>query len=113
MPNPTVDPLLRKLGTPLRDVFFPIGFRLEMETNDARVLSHAHAFFGLFSEQDHQSPVLRLRVVCDPAATAAPPWPAHSFRAYRDLMTVVSSAENQLAIDVQQGKGAAFVSSAL
>jgi hypothetical protein len=115
MPNTTVDfdPLLRRLGTPLRAVYYPLGFPLEIETNDPRVLTHADASFGIFRQRSPQDPPLRLRVLCDPAATAGPPWPAHSYRASRDLFTVVSGPENFLVCDLQSREATGFFSPAL
>jgi len=115
MPNTTVsnDPLLRGLGTPLRRVYYPLGFQLQVETNDARVLAHAAASFGIFREGAPQSPPMHMRVLCDPDATAGPPWPKHSFRASGDLFTVVGGPENFLICDLQRREATGFFSPAM
>ena len=108
------DPLLRRMATPLRARFFPIGFPLDIAANDPQVIAHAEAAYGIFADGPQENtPPLRLRVVSDPSATAGPPWPAHSFRAYRDLMSVVSGPQNLLTFDAERRTGAGFFSSAL
>jgi len=104
---------LRRLGTPLRAVYHPLGFPLEVETNDARVLAHAAASFGVFREGRPQGPPMQMRVICDPHAKAQPPWPAHSFRASGDLFTLVGGPENFLICDLQRRQATAFLAPAL
>ncbi len=115
MPDTTIinDPLLRLLATPLRMVCYPLGFPLEVETNDARVLAHAAASFGIFGEGAPQSPPLRFRALCDPGATAGPPWPRHSYRGSGDLFTVVSGPENFMVCDLGRREATAYFSAAL
>ena len=119
MPNTTVtkDPLLRRLATPLRGVWHPLGFPLEIETNDARVLAHADSSFGIFRPGAPQhTPIqskMRLKVLCDPDAAAGPPWPEHSYRASGDLFTVVSGPRNFLTCDLQRREATGFFSPAM
>ena len=108
----TTDPLLRHAAAPLHGVFHPLGFRLEIETNDQRVLDAAESSYGVFRPKDHQDEPLRLRVLCIPDSKGVPPWPQHTFRAYRDWFTIVGSAENYLAGDLQSREGIGFFSSA-
>jgi hypothetical protein len=123
MPNTTVtkDPLLRRLAAPLRGVWHPLGFPLEIETNDARVLAHADSSFGIFRQVSREralqhTPIqskMRLKVLCDPDAAAGPPWPEHSYRASGDLFTVVSGPLNFLACDLQRREATGFFSPAM
>lgn len=118
MPDTTIikDPLLRRLGTPLRKVYFPLGFPMEVETNDARVLAHAAACFGIFREgapPTPPTPTMHFRAVCDPDAAAGPPWPAHSYRASGDLFTVVGGPANFLVCDLQRREATGFYSPAM
>src|SRR5258708_34031506 len=95
MPNTTIqDPLLRHVATPIHAVFHPLGFRLEIETNDQRVIECAESKYGLYSAQEKQDQPLRLRAICVHDARTGQPWPAHTFRAHRDRFTIVSSADN-------------------
>jgi hypothetical protein len=114
MPDTTIigNPLLRGLATPLRGVYYPLGFPLEVESNDARVLAHATATFGIFREGAEQDPPMRIKVVCDPNGTAGPPWPAHSFRGFGDVYTVVGGAENFMVCDLERRQATAFFSPA-
>jgi hypothetical protein len=119
------DPLLRGVETSLCAVYYPLGFPLEIETNDARVLARAQESFDIFRAPPSSRippfdpaatspfPAMHLRAVCDPRATAAPPWPAHSYRASRDLFTLVSSPENFLIGDLERRQATGFFSPAL
>jgi hypothetical protein len=104
---------LRRLGTPLRAVYHPLGFPLEVETNDPRVLAHAKASFGVFREGLPQTPPMQMRIICDPGATAQPPWPAHSYRASGDLFTVIGGPENFLTCNLERREATGFFSPAL
>ena len=109
MPNTTVqDSLLRHAETPLRGVFYPLGFRLEIETNDRRVLDCAEAGYGLFPMGDESAP-LRLRAICVPGVAPG----AHSYRAYRDMFTVVAGPDNFLVCDVERRTATGFFTAAL
>jgi hypothetical protein len=109
MPNTTIsDPLLRHAETPLHGVFYPLGFRLEIETNDQRVLDCAEAAYGLFSTGEDSAP-LRLRAICAPGATPGP----HTYRAHRDFFTAVAGPDNFLICDVERREATGFFTDAL
>ncbi len=112
MPDTTIDPLLRSLETPLRMRLFPLGFPLDIESNDPRVLDNAQSSFGVFTQSQNTAP-LRMRIVCVPGANSTPPWPEHSFRGHRDWFTVVSGPENFLVADLERAEAQAFFSPAL
>jgi len=54
---------------------------------------------------------VRLRAICVPEASSVRPWPTHSYRAYRDLFTVVGDANNFLVCDLERREATGFFSS--
>lgn len=113
MPNAPNDPLLRGLDTPLRATYYPLGFPMEVQTNDPWVLAHLDGVFGIFPEAPPQDPPMRIRIACDPVGTEGPPWPRVVTRAYRDFFGVVGGGENYMMCDVARREGLAFFSPAL
>lgn len=111
------DPLLLSMVTPLRASFYPLGFRLEIETNDARVLECASSSFAAFTQEQEQeqspAPPLQMRLVCAPGGTSAPPWPAPTHRLWGDLFTVISGPDNFLAANLERRKAMGFFSPAM
>ncbi len=107
------DPLLRRLEAPLRAVFYPFGFRLEIESNDRRVLECAESSFGIFRRDEFSVPPLRLRLMRAPDAAACPPWPAPAYRAWGDLFAVVCGPDNFLTADLDRRQAFGFFSPAM
>lgn len=113
------DPLLLSLETPLHAVFYPLGFRLEIETNDRRVLESVESSFHIFSRNGPppaEAPAgasLHMRLVCVPAEASGPPWPAAAYRAWGDLFAVVCGPENFLVADLARRRVMGFFSPAM
>src|SRR5688572_24324822 len=93
------DPLLRRLDAPQRDTFHPLGFDLEIETNDERILQCASHSYGVFERLPSAAEPMRFRLVRDAASAEAPPWPLASYRAWGDLFTVVCGGGNFVVAD--------------
>ncbi len=121
------DPLLRSLELTHRASFYPLGFRLEIETNDPRVLECAESSYGIFGK-GHEvgagfkpapasapppAVALRMRLVRAPEASAVPPWPAPAYRAWGDLFAIVCGPENFLTADLARREAVGFFSPAM
>lgn len=111
--HPRPDPLLRALEAPLRAVLHPLGFALEIETNDRRVLECAESSFGIFRRPEHPGAPLRVRLLLAPGASATPPWPAAAYRSWRDLFSVVCGPDNFLSADLARGEVMGYFSPAM
>jgi hypothetical protein len=107
------DPLLRTLDAPLRAVFHPLGFPLELETNDPRVLDCAESSFGAFREADFHFAPVRLRFLKAPDSAARPPWPAAAYRAWGSLFAIVCGPQNFVSGDLDRGEAMGFFSPAM
>lgn len=107
------DPLLQSIETPLRASFYPLGFRLDIETNDPRVLDCARSSFAAFKEEEFLAPALHMRLIRVPDGTSTPPWPAPSHRSWGDIFTVVSGPDNFLAANLPRREAMGFFSPAL
>jgi hypothetical protein len=98
------DPLLHDFEMPLRAIYHPLGFPVEIETNSREVLAAAQESWGHFQKAYH-APRLRLCIgVLDDGSKscARPPL----VRARRSLMSRVADASNFSVSDV--GRGFAF-----
>lgn len=121
------DPLLRSLEVTHRASFYPLGFRLDIETNDPRVLECAESSYGIFGKghkagvgfkpapanAQSQAAALRMRLVRAPEASAVPPWPAPAYRAWGDLFAIVCGPENFLTADLARREAMGFFSPAM
>lgn len=94
------DPLLREIDTPLRSVLYPLGFAVEIATNDQRVLECAQASFGIFPSVAGAPVSLRMRLLGVPGGSSGPPWPNPAYRSWRHLFTVVCGPDNFLSADL-------------
>ena len=100
-PSLSGDPLLRDLDLPLRRVFHPLGFSIEVITNSQQVLDAAEESWCASSEIFGQTG-LQLRVALVQGGESVCP-PAPVYRAYRNLLSVVADAGNCAVIDRDQG----------
>jgi hypothetical protein len=97
------DPVLCDLEMPLRGVYYPRGFAVEITTNSQEVLECAQESWGQ-SPKTFSAPPLQLRVgVLGDGAGIRPPIPTS--RAWRNLMIMTADANNFSAIDLRQGIG--------
>ena len=99
------DPLLCKMELPLREVFYPLGFAVEISTNSQAVLDAARESWKNLSQR-HSSPMLRIGFAITGGETGDCP-PSPVVRAHRQLLTIVTNPENQAVCDL--GAGYAYV----
>ena len=76
-----IDPVLSNFDLPLRAVYHPLGFSLEIDTNCSEVLAAAEESWGHFRKVFSQPPVrLRIGVLAGKAAERPQPpvWNRHA-----------------------------------
>jgi hypothetical protein len=106
--NEENDPLLCKLQLPLRAVFYPLGFAVEITTNSQAVLDAAGESWKHLSQR-YSSPALRIGIAITGGGSGeCPPRPV--VRAHRQLLTIIANPENQAACDLGRGYGYAWLS---
>ena len=104
------DPLLNKTELPLRAVYHPLGFSLELATNCHDVLAAAEESWGRF-EKAFSEPALELRIgVVGDGSLECPPSP--TFRAHRSLLSIIADAHNFVVCDLGQGFAFGWVTQA-
>ena len=93
------DPLNQRVPLPFHKTLYPIGFPLEIRTNDERVIASAMKSWS-DSQQRFSTPPMQIRVaVSDGIETEIPPQP--SFRAQGHLLSIISDAENFAVCDLE------------
>jgi hypothetical protein len=98
-PGRPQDALLFDMELPLRRIFYPLGFAVEIITNDADVLDAAAESFGHRSFCRGEA-VLQVRVgVSEGELQDCPPEPAR--REYSHLYSLVANRDNQALLDLQ------------
>lgn len=96
------DVLLRHAELPLRAMFYPMGFAVEVVTNSVEVLAAAEESWGHFV-QVFSRPTVELRFgVIDGGSTECPP-PEVTYRAHRNLRSVIADQDNFCVCDLKQG----------
>ncbi len=91
--------LLADMDLPLRRTFYPLGFAVEILTNDADVLDAAAESFG-HRRLCRGNTMLQLRVgISEGGGPACPPEPVR--REYGHLYSLVADAENQALLDLK------------
>jgi len=104
---PENDPLLCKMELPLRAVFYPLGFAVEIATNSQAVLDAARESWKNLSQR-HSSPMLRIGIAITPGESGdCPPTPV--VRAHRQLLTIVANPQNQAVCDLGEGYAYAWL----
>jgi len=103
--RPTIrmqDALLCDMNLPLRGRFYPLGYPIEILTNDPGVLESAQETFG-HARLSRTIPALQLRigVVSGEAGTECPSAPTR--REYNHLYSLVADANNQAMLDLKTG----------
>ena len=104
---PENDPLLCKIELPLRAVFYPLGFAIEISTNSQAVLDAAGESWKNLSQR-HSSPMLRIGIAITPGESGDCP-PSPVVRAHRQLLTIVANPENQAVCDLGTGYAYAWL----
>jgi len=95
------DPVLARATFPLRDTFYPLGFPLEIETNDEAVLTAAAANWHGFAKM-FEARAMRLRIGVRQGRSSECP-PAPTCRAQQHLLANIADAENFAVSDLAQG----------
>ena len=93
------DSLLCDMELPLRGMFYPLGYAVEILTNDPDVLDAAHESFGHARFQRKSNPLQICVGVSDSADTTPPPEPTR--REYNHLYSLVADATNQALLDLK------------
>ena len=95
------DPLLRNAHLPLRAVFHPMGFSVEVVTNSVEVLKAAEESWGHFNKVFSERAVeLRFGVI-DDGSQKCPPEVTH--RGHRNLRSIIADQNNFCTCDLTQG----------
>ena len=91
--------LLCDMDLPLRQTFYPLGFAIEIITNDPDVLCAADESFG-HRRLRHGSAGLQIRIgVAGNGGEQCPPEPTR--REYNHLYSLVADTENQALLDLR------------
>jgi len=95
------DPLLSDIDLPLRALYYPLGFSVEISTNSKEVLAGAEESWGLF-QRIFSEPAVQLRIgVVEGSQEKFPPAPV--CRAQRNLFACVADARNYSVSDLKEG----------
>jgi len=95
------DDLLCDMDLPLRGIFFPLGYSIEIATNSPAVLAAATESFGHMSSS-REDTRLQIRIgVSGGGSSACPPEPTR--REFNHLYSLVADVENQTLLDLETG----------
>jgi hypothetical protein len=104
------DALLADMLLPYRAVFYPLGYPVEIITNDTSVLEAADESFGHgMPRQTSITTQIRIGVVSR-GGIACPQEPTR--REYNHLFSLVADADNQALLDLRSGANFTWVTSA-
>jgi hypothetical protein len=105
---PQYDPALSDSDMQYRGVYHPLGFAVEIYTNDPEVLVAAAEIWGHLPTHQVRATV-QLRIgISESTSTVCPPAP--TFRAHRHLISFIADAENHAFCDLNTGFGFAWIS---
>ncbi|WP_263359050.1 aldolase [Acidicapsa ligni] len=91
--------LLSDMELPFREIFYPLGYAVEIITNDPAVLEAARESFG-HGRFSRSSATLQVRIgVSEGGGPGCPPEPVR--RQYNYLYSMVADAENQAMLDLK------------
>jgi hypothetical protein len=97
------DPVRSMTKLPLRDLYFPLGFPLEIQTNSPAVLAAANQSWGLFQPEFSYPPLtLRLGVTENSTDSSNEP-PAPVCRSQGNLLSNIADAHNFVISDLDAG----------
>ena len=95
------DPVLSNFILPLRAVYHPLGFSVEISTNSDEVLAAAEESWGRFRKVFSEPPVrIEVGVVADGSKQCPPPT---GCRARGNLLTMIADDRNFAVCDLNQG----------
>jgi hypothetical protein len=94
------DPVLAQFSMPLREMFYPLGFPLQIETNSEEVLRSAAISWQGFTKL-FDTPPIRVRIgVKGGRSSECPPTP--TCRVQQHLVSNIADAENFSVIDLAE-----------
>src|SRR6266568_1074832 len=99
--QPNLDPIGCDFNLPLKSLFHPLGFPVEIATNCADVLAAANENWKLFHEEFAVRPV-QLRIAVSKEQTSQCP-PPPTCRGQRNLVMFVASAHDFAVCDLSTG----------
>jgi hypothetical protein len=102
------DPVLAAFELPLRHVFYPYGFPLELETNSADVIGAASEGWAAF-DQTFDAPPVRLSMGVMHGTGSGLPLES-VVRSRENLMSFIADPENFVICDFSRGFGFGWVS---
>ena len=95
------DDLLCDMDLPLRGIFFPLGYSIEIVTNSPAVLAAATQSFG-HMRSSRENTRLQIRIgVSGGGSSACPPEPTR--REFNHLYSLVADVNNQTLLDLETG----------
>jgi hypothetical protein len=107
---PPNEKVILDLPLPYRAMFYPLGFAVEVVTNEEAVLAIVDENWGSL-RQLHANPALQVRVeVREGGSPGCPPAPI--LRAQRNLFTIVADAHNHAVCDLMHDVSLVWLSSA-
>jgi len=93
------DALLSDMDLPLRKTFYPLGYAVELITNDPDVLNAAHESFG-HRRLRHGATTLQVRIgVSEGGSPDCPPEPVR--REYNHLYSLLADTHNYAVLDLK------------
>ncbi|WP_109486310.1 aldolase [Occallatibacter savannae] len=109
-PVQLADPVLARFSMPLREVFYPLGFPLQIETNSEEVLNSAAVSWQGFTKL-FDTPPIKLRVgVTGGSGSECPPTP--TCRVQQHLATNIADQENFSVVDLSRSSGQIWLTEA-
>jgi hypothetical protein len=108
------DPLMALKEFSIREVFYPLGFAVEIESNSAEILLAAEESWGeqsaILTPRKIEG-TLKLRLGVTPSAAITCP-PGTSVRANGHLMSIIADVENFAVCDLREGIAFGWVTEA-
>lgn len=105
------DPLLANIDLPLRTIYFPLGFPLEVASNSADVMTAAEESWGRFQLKFAATPLrLRIGVTEDDDCPGLPAAPA--CRMQWNLLSNIADGRNFVVCDLKEGHSFGWVTQA-
>lgn len=109
-PSTPQEALLSNMELPFRAIFYPLGYAVEILTNEPAVLEAAYESFG-HARFSRTSAILRVRIgVIEGSDSECPPEPTR--RQYNHLYSLVADADNQALLDLRSCIGFAWLTKA-
>jgi hypothetical protein len=105
------DPIQADFALPLREIFHPLGFSVEIFTNSRDVLTAARESWGHFREMFDEPPATLHVGVLGEGAGVCPPPPR--CRARKNLMVRIADTDNYAVSDMARGFSFAWLTPAL